>query len=188
MNQKQNTNIKNKKPVFYHNNDFDKEIKAGGILFYIYDKVSNELKFLMINCNNRYEDFGGKTDHVDCCVEDTIAREVYEESNYIFEKDIMISKLKKRKPIYTKNSKYLLYLCKLKKKECYDASIFGDKEIHENIPRTIEWIPYHTLLQLRFLKNKLNFRLKSQVFFRRIEKLHNKYVRQQQALVAQNYC
>ena len=40
----------------------------------------------MIYCDKKYEDFGGKTDKIDTCIEDTIAREAEEESNKIFKK------------------------------------------------------------------------------------------------------
>ena len=147
-----------KKPIFYFNNDKDNEIKAGGTLFYFYDKKQNTLKFLMIKCFEKYEDFGGKTEINDIDIISTICREVEEESNFIFKKDNLSKRIKGLKPLYTKNSKYLIYLCKLTDDEDYDTEIFGDKEIYENIPRTVEWISYKELCTSDFIKNKLHFR------------------------------
>ena len=127
-----------KKPIFYFNNNKDNEIKAGGTLFYFYDKKCNVLKFLMIKCFGKYEDFGGKTEKKDPNIASTICREVEEESNFIFKKNKLLKRIKDLKPLYTKNSKYLVYFCKLADNENYDTSVFGSKEIYENIPRTVE--------------------------------------------------
>ena len=166
---------KQKNPVFYFNNDKENEIKAGGVLFYFYDKKKNTLKFLMINNRNKYEDFGGKTDRIDKNIISTVSREVEEESNCIFSKKSIFNRIKNMTPIYTKNSKYVIYFCKLSDSEDYNPEIFGQREIYENILRTIEWIPYNKLRDNEFIKNKLNFRLKFSSFFTKIKKLHKRY-------------
>jgi len=157
-------------PIFYYDDKTENEIKAGGVMFYTYDKKSRDLKFLMIKNRNRYEDFGGKTDKVDLSIEETVAREVEEESNGIFKKSDIIDRIKDKKPIYTKNSKYLIYFCKLKKNENYNADIFGDREFYENVPRTVEWLTYGALKNSSFVKDNLNFRLKFKHFFNKMKK------------------
>jgi len=164
-----------KNPIFYYNDNKKYEIKAGGVMFYAYDYTDKILKFLMINYNNKYEDFGGKTSIADKCIFDTISREVEEESNNIFTKDDIYNHIIKKKPIYTKNSKYIIYFHKLDNHHDFKPDMFGDKEIYEDIPRTVEWIAYDTLKNAEFVKNKLNFRLKFKHFFKRIDKIYKQY-------------
>ena len=175
-------------PIFYYDGKTDNEIKAGGVMFYTYDKKSRDLKFLMIKNRNRYEDFGGKTDSEDSSIEETIAREVEEESNGIFKKTDILDRIKDKKPIYTKNSKYLIYFCKLKKNENYNTDIFGDREFYEDIPRTVEWITYGTLKNSSFIKDNLNFRLKFKHFFDKMNKLNSKYIRKPSSVSAPATC
>ena len=163
------------KPIFYYHNDINNEIKAGGIIFYHYDKHENDLKFLMINKNNIYEDFGGKTSLSDAIIEETVAREVEEESNSIFSKKSILTKIVNKTPLYTKNSKYLLYFCKLKNIEYFNPTIFGDKEFYDNIPRTVEWISIAKLNDNIFRHNNLNYRLRFKSFFDKINKINNFY-------------
>jgi len=166
---------KTKNPIFYYKNIDDFEIKAGGVIFYTFDKDECILKFLLINNNGIYEDFGGKTDLCDKSIFDTITREVEEESNKIFTRKEIFDKIKNKNPLYTKNSKYILYFCHIKDHEQYKSSMFGDREFHENIERTVEWISYNTLKTYDFINNNLNFRLKSKNFFKRIKYINNYY-------------
>lgn len=146
----------NQRPIFHY--EEINEIKAGGILFYRYNEITNENDFLLINSRNNYEDFGGRTDQVDSNIIDTISREVYEESNCIFEKDFIIKKIENNdEKIYIPYCKYLLYIVKLD--DFYEIKDFGDTEIHDNIKRTCEWIPQSKFMENAFIK-KLNFRLK----------------------------
>ena len=149
---------KSSRPTFYLNNDKTLELKAGGILFYKYNEGQAEFEILMINSRNNYEDFGGCNDISDKDIRDTVSREVEEESNNIFNKKDIKEKLESLEPIYIKNSKYALYFVQLD--EYVDPKDFGDKEIHDDLDRTVEWIPYSKFDDQDFL-NKLNFRLKS---------------------------
>jgi hypothetical protein len=145
----------NNRPTFYYNNDNSKPIRAGGIL--IYRNINNINEFLLIkkNYNNieRYEDIGGKTDINDINIYDTIAREVCEETNSVINQEIIKYQLSKSSNIYIPHSKYLLYLIEA---NVYEKNLkskyFGDKEIHDDINRTIVWIDINN-----YLDNKLNF-------------------------------
>lgn len=149
------------RPTFYHNNEKDKPIRAGGILFY-YQK-EGEPEILMIKNQDRYEDFGGRTDNCDNSIEDTIAREVEEESNCVFHRQEIKSYLNDQNTIRMHNSKYLLYFVKLDKH--YDPVVFGDKEYHDGFDRTVEWIPYTQLMDKDFIKSSLHYRLRNKNFF-----------------------
>lgn len=145
-------------PVFMFSDNPEDEVKAGGVLFYHIDDSYN-LRFLMIRKNNVYEDFGGKTSAEDKNFYDTIAREVDEESNGIFKKEDVLHKIKDCTQVYIKNSKYVL--CLLQLKDMINSASFGDKEIYEDIPRTVEWVDSSNFKKQYFIRNKLNFRLRS---------------------------
>ena len=129
--------------TFYLNGDKNCPIMAGGVLFYKYEE--NEIKVLVINKNNRYEDFGGKIDSKkDKNIIDTISREVAEESNNLFQNDYIIKKLKSSNPIYLKDSKYLLYVLELEKE--YPEDDFSNREYHTNCFRNVELILFDNFI------------------------------------------
>jgi len=140
------------RPIFYFNDDKNSEIRAGGILFYKYNKTNFDL--LLTYSRNNYEDFGGCTDENDKNIIDTISREVVEESNNIFNQTEIKKKLEDAHCVYVKHCKYIVYFVELA--EDYDVSLFGDTEVCDNFKRTVEWVPYDTINNI-----KLNFRLKS---------------------------
>ena len=85
------------------------KIKAGGILFY--KIVNNVPEFLLIEESKFISDFGGKTELYDDTIYDTIAREVDEETNSIFDKETILNILyDNNKFFYVCKSKYLLFL------------------------------------------------------------------------------
>lgn len=153
------------RPTFYLVDDYEKEnpIRAGGVLFYKKNDVG-KYELLMIYSRDRYEDFGGQTDPTDEDLVDTVSREAEEESNKIFTKEFIKEKIKDIEPIYIKNCKYMLYIVEIDK--YYDPKIFGDKEIHEDIDRTMEWVPYDELKHKR-----LNFRLTDRNVTRELNRL-----------------
>ena len=153
-------------PVFYYTKK-QLPVKAGGVIFYHIDGMN--INFLMINNRDKYEDFGGKTDPKDSNYEETVAREVEEESNNIFKKTDILKKIKNMVPIYTKHSKYLLYFIEIDK--LLDPVKFGDCEIYENFPRTVEWISVFDLKNPKFIKEKLNFRLRFKEFFDKVDEI-----------------
>lgn len=156
----------NDRPTFYFNNDDLYPIRAGGVMFYY--KHDNTCDFLMIYCKQKYEDFGGRTDKKDSDIIETISREVSEESNNVFTKEFVKEKISDSQAVYIKISKYLLYFIELN--EYYDTAIFGNKETHDNIQRTVEWVPYKNLLDQDFSK-KLNFRVTNYSVINKIKSL-----------------
>jgi hypothetical protein len=148
------------RPTFYYKgieNTYN-EIRAGGVIFYKFQ--GGKLKLLLINKTHDqlYEDFGGKTDMEDYTILDTITREIYEESNKIIKKKFIMRKLlnKNSCELYNNKSKYLVFLIKLNFH--VTGKQFGNKEIHDDIDRTVEWIDYEKYEKLK-LKNKINPRL-----------------------------
>jgi predicted NUDIX family NTP pyrophosphohydrolase len=143
------------RPTFYYNNDLTKPIRAGGVL--LYKKNNNKLQILLIKkecffkknqCYDIYEDIGGKTDVFDKNILETITREVEEETNNI----IKIS-FDNSESFYISHGKYLLYLIEANENiQNYNSTHFGNKEIHDNIDRTINWFDIED-----YTKNKLRF-------------------------------
>ena len=128
--------VRDNRPTFYLDNNPEHKIRAAGLILYRYNTEINEPEYLMIKYKGRYEDFGGKTDLVDGCINDTVVREADEESNGILSKKKMKVKVDKAKPVYCNWSKYLVYIVKTSKD--YKPHLFGDRELHDNIPRTVE--------------------------------------------------
>ena len=156
------------RPTFKYDGDSDLEIRAGGLIYY--RVVDDDIEFLMIKCRGRYEDFGGCTDAQDTCIQDTVSREACEESNEIFEQDVVFDEIKKTCGTYYSKSKYVVYL--VKTDIDYNVDDFGDKEIHDNIERTVEWVPYSSLKNKEFIRNNLHFRLMFYHFFAAIDKIY----------------
>jgi 8-oxo-dGTP pyrophosphatase MutT (NUDIX family) len=134
-------------------NDFTKPIRAGGVL--LFNNKKSKIKLLMIKKTYQlmYEDIGGKTSSFDDDIYETISREVSEETNNLINSEIIKKQLCKGKCFYIPHAKYLLIIVK---SNSYERKLtdkdFGDKEIHDDINRTIEWINLND-----FLENKLNF-------------------------------
>ena len=162
------------RPTFYYNNDPDMRIRAAGLLVYRFTKGMTEPEYLMIKYKGRYEDFGGKTDIVDSCIDDTVIRETDEESNGVLNSDSISNKIKNSKPVYCHWSKYLVHIIKINKK--YESDVFGDRELHDNIPRTVEWVKHSHIWKNRYSKDFLHMRLQFDGLFARLIKIYNKCV------------
>lgn len=164
---------KPKRPTFqYEQDNVTYDIKAGGILFYKIE--DNSVKFLMIRNRDRYEDFGGCTDNCDKNIQDTIAREVEEESNKLFSKSNILERMGKTEPIINKTSKYLLYILKLVDHELqFTGNEFGTHETHDDIDRTVEIVDIDKFKDSDFLYSEVNFRLRFREFYINIFNLSN---------------
>ncbi|MBA43128.1 MAG: hypothetical protein CMF62_03850 [Magnetococcales bacterium] len=146
----------------------DCEVTAGGVLFY------KKNKLLMIRCNGKLEDFGGKADPNDSNIYETISREVEEESNNIFKKEDLYKKIIKKKVYISVKSKYLFIFVKVNKN--YNVGDFGNREIYENIPRTVEWVHMDKFKNKDFVSENLAWRLRTKDFFQTIFGLKNKNI------------
>ncbi len=161
MSEKRTRKPKIIRKVFYYKDDTKMEIKAGGILF-VHGKENKEVliqKIFEKDGKIKYSDFGGKTDNDDLTIDDTIARELYEESNggirNKYTKQILsIDELRKMideniqieilipmvkyilKIVYFDDSKYEL-----------DFSIIGTYEKKDKIKRFVEWISYDEFIK-----------------------------------------
>lgn len=166
----------NKRPTFYYTiNQRKYPIRAGGVMFY--KKNDDNIELLMIHNQdrNRYEDFGGCTDEKDKSIEETIAREVEEESNGVFKKNDIIQRLRFARRAYCNSSKYLMYFVQVNNIEAeFTSNQFGDKETHDNISRTINWYPLEDVLKADFIQN-LNPRVNNKYVIKVLENLYKIY-------------
>ncbi len=161
--------LRSGRPTFFYKNNPNLEIRAGGLLLYRYETDMDEPEFLMIKAWGKYEDFGGRTDMIDNSIEDTICREADEESNGILPMKDMLQLIENKEPAYCPKSKYMVYVVKINQK--YDPTTFGDWEIHDGIPRTVEWIKLSQILDKKFVKYNLHIRLKFIYFFKKIRSI-----------------
>ena len=160
-------------PVFnFKGND----VSSGGIIFYRVGE--NNIDLLLIENERSIEDLGGCTDNEDSDIYETVAREVEEESNNIFNKKNLIKRLKdpSTKFIYTKKSKYVIFILQATKEEKkLKKSDFGIKEIHDNIDRAVKWIPLEIFLDKDIINERLNWRLRNGILFKLLNEIKNEY-------------
>ena len=156
------------RPTFFLHNDPTQPLRAGGILFYKYSRDIADFELLMMYTRGQFEDFGGCTDEQDNDIIDTVTREAEEESNGVFKREELKERLVGIEPIYVKLGKYALYCVELT--QYYDPALFGDMELHDNISRTVKWIPYENFNNPEFIK-KLHFRLNQQIILQHLKVL-----------------
>lgn len=169
---------KNNRPTFYYKNNENNPIRAGGIIYYrIVD--NNNIEFLMIKKNDRYEDFGGKTESFDDTYLETVAREANEESNGIIIQNEVYKHLDNIDSInsftaYSLTSKYILFICPAAQE--YDPIKFDMMEYKYNLKRNVEWVNAEDFLQTKY-SSMLHRRLRFTEFFDIIRQLkdNNKY-------------
>ena len=156
---------------FYYNDDKKKKISAGGVLFYYID--DGNMKILMSTYKDgRMSDFGGRINEDDQDINETIAREVEEETNGIYRRSYVLKHLKNSKSFYTEKSGYLIYLVKLD--EDIDVKLFGDWEFSDDIPRRVMWIPYKIFMSKRFMEHKLAHRLYNKDLLKKINEINDR--------------
>ena len=161
------------KPIFnikLENSDDEIKISAGGVILY---RIKNGvLELLLMTNRNKYEDLGGTSDVGDLNIYDTVSREVSEESNELIDIKSIMDRIQKSDYILSKTCKYIIFIIKANDKERNLVSEqFGDREIHDDIPRTISWVPISEFLKSDTIKNNLNFRLKNRNIFEALKKL-----------------
>ena len=135
------------RPTFYTNN---KPIRAGGVIFYYQDELTKNIKILMQYTERTidnvkkhlYEDIGGKTEQSDICINDTIVREILEETNNIITKEILDKYFSRdNKCIYLKKSKYYLVLVKVEDDiKNIDRRLFGKEDNSSGKKRQFFWL------------------------------------------------
>ena len=139
----------------------------------IYRITNNKFDLLLSEARGLYEDLGGRTDDDDKDIISTVSREAYEESNKLLD----IKSIKKRiknadPPIYMKRSKYAVYIIEATKEEAkLKSEKFGNRELHDDVPRKIKWIPLTKFMLPDILKYKINFRLKNKLLFDKLKSL-----------------
>ncbi len=161
---------------FYLDNNPEFPIRAGGVLIYKFDK-NNNMYLLMIKSRGQYEDIGGRVDNKDNDIIDTVVREVYEESNKLIKRKNTREKLKNAKFVYNKKSKYVIYFIEATKKQSnFTEKNFDTYEYHDNIKRTIKWMPLKTVLSKNFINYSLAFRLKHKYVFDMLNSIEQKHI------------
>ena len=153
-----------RKKFFFDTENETYEITAGGAIFYKYDS-DNRLQLLLMTNRNKYEDLGGCVDRTDETIYHTVAREVHEESNGQISQRI-ITRLRNSPFVVSQKSKYIVFFVAASEAESnLTGADFGDREIHDDFERTIDWIPVDVFLNKYTIRDKLNFRLKNRKVF-----------------------
>jgi hypothetical protein len=154
----------NSRLIYNSKQSFYDSIYACGCLFRKRDpNDEKEDQLLLIKYNEpawseqsaiRLDDLGGKVDIVDCSPLDTMAREVFEESNGLITRDkIFGADANHIRYFYNYKSKYYCAVVDVGEDFFPDTSVFGDSEIADDIKRTINWYKLkdikHNMLCLR---------------------------------------
>lgn len=114
---------------------------GGGVILY------NGSKILMQKADNKdyWEDFGGRTDEEDKDVIYSSFREAKEESNGVLTHSFLKRLVKKNPekcyPLNQTNS-YFIYMIYVDREEKskLKAERFGECEVHDDIPRAVDWV------------------------------------------------
>jgi len=131
----------NSKKITNAKNRWFFEVENLGIVYAVGFLLRNNSNYLMqIHKDKRfkYSDFGGKTEYYDKDVYDTAMRELCEESNGYL--NVTREELIQSEKFYCKKSKYLLFIVDTNRDYKKAIESMGDKEIHDNKPRTTGWI------------------------------------------------
>lgn len=166
-----------KRKTFYLDDDKDKPLRAGGVIIYKHTDNS-EIELLLISSRGQYEDIGGCTDSNDESIYETISREVEEETNEVITYNTVINRLNDAMYVYSNKSKYITFVIPATpEEETLQSEVFGNKEIHDDIFRTINWVPLSTVLDKDIIRYKLNYRIKNPHLFDKLRNLKKNAVR-----------
>lgn len=90
------------------------------------------------------DDLGGKADVRDTCIEDTIAREVREETNGVITEDLVRAAISQcaAATFYNARAKYYGLVVDVDNDFFPDSSVFGTHENTDKIERTVSWYEY----------------------------------------------
>ena len=162
---------KDDRPTFSFNNNEDMPVKAGGVLFYRFNKDAMDL--LLVDNEGTLEDLGGCTDAKDTDIYKTVSREVDEESNGKFKRNNIEKRIRVAEEyVYIPRSKYIIFLEEVTDKEAkLKMTDFGNREIHDDIPRKVKWVPLTIFLTQEVIQHKLNWRLKHKHLFDKLKQI-----------------
>lgn len=164
----------NKRTIMYLNDDDAKPVTAAGAL--IYKRSAGKMKILIMENRNKYEDIGGKIDPTDESIYHAAGREIEEETNGMIKQDDIVERLKVAPYIYVPRSKYLIFIVEATKEEKkLKKDDFGDREIHDDFPRTIGWIRRDALTKSTVIQFKMNWRMKSKSLFDKLKDIENQF-------------
>ena len=154
-------------------------INSCGAIFY--KRENNKLKLLIVENKGKYEDIGIQIDDTNnifhllgLAIEDCT-------NGKIKNKDI-IERLEKASYIYIPRFKYIVYFIEatnnekqLKKEDFYDKS-----------NKSIGWITRDNLCCSSVIKYKINYRLKTKLFFDKLIHIENKYKYKKNMFITKN--
>jgi 8-oxo-dGTP pyrophosphatase MutT (NUDIX family) len=137
---------------------YPRAVTACGCLFY---KV-NPLRLMLIKYADprwpRYDDCGGQIDVADSSLQEAQIREVCEETNHQIPHEEIRQRISTSTTVsYNHLTKYYVTLIKVEEEFYPDGTLFGNREDHDQIKRTIDWYPYSMVrdqLAMRLAKCK----------------------------------
>jgi hypothetical protein len=142
---------RNERPVFLVKNRI---YVSAGVLPYTVeeDGTRSFLVQKILDCKWKYEDFGGKSDIGDTCIEDVAFRECAEEMNNVgpITREYLKSQLKDNRSVIYRipDDKYMLYIIyvPIDLKNTLNLEIYGNVN-DDHTTRKVEWISYKNLIE-----------------------------------------
>jgi hypothetical protein len=133
------------RPTFF--NKSKQPIRAGGVIYYRFNKFSNKIQLLLQQIDKKFEDMGGKTAENDIDINHTIGRELVEETNGIISMDEFYLQVNKYNDcIYSSTGKYLLYILPANEHISSTKLLeYSNKEFYDNVTRTVHWVNLDSL-------------------------------------------
>jgi len=155
--------MKKKFNIFLNKIEAATAFTSAGICFYTDKKI-----LLLKKQNNKYEFLGGKTDNRDKSLFITAIREAQEESNNLIlgyrepcqEKIIKYILDTNKDYVYwypNKEYRFGLFFIKLEEHMEKNPQFYGNREIYEDIERTLDWISINRINEIIDKKRNLNF-------------------------------
>lgn len=129
------------RPSIGFNSDPTLQARKAGVLPFV--KHNGEIYVLLQckACNGLFESFSGSVDYDDTLLEETAAREASEESNGVLEYTAVRKEISQDFCLYHQRGKFCLFFLEI---SGIHPSVFGDRETHDNIPRTCHWVKLTT--------------------------------------------
>ena len=139
-------------------------INSGGALFY--KRENNKLKLLIVENKGKYEDIGIQIDDTNNICH-LLGLAIEESTNGKIKNKDIIERLEKASYIYIARFKYIIYFI-----EATD----NEKQLKkEDFNKSIGWITRENLCCSSAIKYKINYRLKTKLFFDKLIEIEKKY-------------
>lgn len=130
------------RPTLYFTENYYMPVRKAGIIPFL---RKDGIIYVLLQCKQEsglFESFSGSVDYDDVDLKETAAREGSEESNNVLDYADIVEEISDDFCHYHHSGKSCFYFVEI---QPIHPCVFGDREIHDNIPRTCHWIKLDTV-------------------------------------------